>query len=176
MPHFSPVVRMCAHGCPVIASSKLICLPQRRVTGPSVSHNRKTTPSYAHTESHLPYSQMGLCPPSPDKLSLGLQINIQAKQRLYIIESWCHECTTGATLDAVTMCAPTHTDTHTLQHQHLAASCAHYPVCWLGTRHEYTITALHAPHAVLWWVLCFLPVGLRLLPKTLLKYTFWKIQ
>lgn len=113
MPHFSPVVRMCAHGCPVIASSKLICLPQRRVTGPSVSHNRKTTPSYAHTESHLPYSQMGLCPPSPDKLSLGLQINIQAKQRLYIIESWCHECTTGATLDAVTMCAPTHTDTHT---------------------------------------------------------------
>lgn len=113
MPHFSPVVRMCAHGCPVIASSKLICLPQSRVTGPSVSHNRKTTPSYAHTESHLPYSQMGLCPPSPDKLSLGLQINIQAKQRLYIIESWCHECTTGATLDAVTMCAPTHRDTHT---------------------------------------------------------------
>lgn len=34
---------------------------------------------HAHAVSHLPYSQMGLCPPSPDKLSLGPQINIQAK-------------------------------------------------------------------------------------------------
>lgn len=58
---------------------------------------------------------MGLCPPSPDKLSLGPQINIQAKHWLYIIESWCHECTTGATLDAATMlCTHRHTHTSTL--------------------------------------------------------------
>ena len=121
-------VWVCARVQWLSVSYKLICLSQSRVTGPSVSHNRQTTPSHAHahththtqshthkhtrthTESHLPYNQMGLCPPSPDKLSLGPQINIQAKHWLYIIESWCHECTTGATLDAATMCA--HTDTH----------------------------------------------------------------
>lgn len=93
----------------------------------------------------LTCSHMGLCPPSPDKLSLGPQINIQAKHWLYIIESRCHECTTGATLDAATMCvrARTHARVHTPQH--LAASCAQYPVCWLGAGHEYRIKLLWAP-------------------------------
>lgn len=69
----------------------------------------------------LTCSHMGLCPPSPDKLSLGPQINIQAKHWLYIIESRCHECTTGATLDAATMCVHAHTH-----------SCARtHPDTWL---------------------------------------------
>ena len=115
----------------------LVCLPptywfRSGVTSPSVPHNRKTTPSHTHTHthSHLPCSQMGLCPPIARQIKFGPQINIQAKHWFYIIESCCHECTTGPTLDSET------THTHTHAHKtiaHWSASCAWYLVCWLGT-------------------------------------------
>lgn len=123
-------------------------------------------PYLTHTQHHTYHRARWACvPPSPDKLSLGSQINIQAKHWLYIIELWCHECTTGATLDAATMCTCTHADTH--QHQHLAASCARYPVCWLGAGHEYRITILFAPHSVLWWIL---PLNLNSTAEKLSQY------
>lgn len=78
----------------------------------------------------LTCSHMGLCPPSPDKLSLGPQINIQAKHWLYIIESRCHECTTGATLDAATMCVHAHTRTHTHPNTWLPAALSILSAGW----------------------------------------------
>lgn len=121
---------------------------------------RQPPHTHAHTPPHTHHKARWACvPPSPDKLSLGPQINIQAKPWLCIIELWCQECATGATLDAVTMhthtraCPPPHT--HMPTHTHLVPSCV-YPVYCLGTSHPYRITILCAPNKVLLLTFVFL--------------------